>query len=30
MVSACIVDADDKREIAHHPVDLGKVGIGPT
>jgi hypothetical protein len=22
--------ADDKKEIAHHPADLGKVGIGPA
>ena len=24
------LDANDKKEIAHHPVDLGKVGIRPT
>ena len=23
-------DADDKKEIVHHPVNLGKVGIRPT
>ena len=22
--------ADGKKEIAHHPADLGKVGIGPA